>query len=98
MASISLFGSMNDAQSTTLTNASTQTKSQDTTTTATKTSSQDDTVKLSEAGQAKLLYNQGKSVSLIASTLGTTSKEIDNDLGITLEKAIEKTLESTSKA
>jgi hypothetical protein len=34
-------------------------------------------------------------VSTIASSLGTTSKAIDNDLGITLEKTIEKTMEET---
>lgn len=66
---------------------------------ATATSnSQNDTVKLSEAAQAKLLYSQGQGVSTIAKTLGTTTKEVNNDLGITLEKELEQTLEKTESA
>jgi len=98
MSSISLFGSLNDAQSTTLTNASTQTPSQATTSTATTASSQEDTVKLSETAQAKMLYKLGQSVSVIASTLGTTTKAINEELGITLEKEIAQTLQSTLAA
>jgi len=97
MSSISLFGSLSNVQSTTLTNASTQAPSQATTSTVATTTSQEDTVKLSETAQAKMLYKQGQSVSIIASTLGTTAKEINNDLGITLEKEIAQTLQSTLK-
>jgi hypothetical protein len=60
--------------------------------------SQDDTVKLSETAQAKLLHQQGQSVSAIASTLGTTTKAINEDLGITLEETIAKTLQETVSA
>jgi hypothetical protein len=59
---------------------------------------QEDTVKLSETAQAKLLYQQGSSVNTIAATLGATTKEVNNDLGITEEKAIEQTLEATLSA
>jgi hypothetical protein len=100
MSSISLFGSMNNTQSTMLTNTSAQISSQATSTTSSTTpaaSSQEDTVQLSETAQAKMLYDQGQSVSIIASTLGTTAKEINTDLGITLEKEIAQTLESTLK-
>jgi len=64
----------------------------------TATASQEDSVKLSAEAQAKSLYKQGQSVSTIASTLGTDTKTVNNLLGITLEKAIEKTLETTLKA
>ncbi len=60
--------------------------------------SQEDTVKLSAAAQAKLLHQQGQSISTIASSLGTTTKAVDSYLGITVEQAIEQTLQSTSAA
>jgi hypothetical protein len=57
-------------------------------------SSQDDTVQLSEKAKAKLLYQQGASVSNIASELGTSAKEINSDLNLT--DATEKILEETA--
>lgn len=78
--------------------SSSQTSNPQTTADQASTAAKEDSVRLSEAAQAKLLYTQGQSVATIASSLGTTSKAIDNDLGITLEKAIEKTLEETLSA
>lgn len=60
--------------------------------------SQSDTVKLSEAAHAKLLHSQGQSVGNIANALGTTTKEIDSDLGITLENDLEKAIQETESA
>ncbi len=60
--------------------------------------SQNDTVKLSETAQAKLLHLRGQSVSNIANTLGTTTKAINNDLGIDLQKALEQTLQAAESA
>jgi uncharacterized FlaG/YvyC family protein len=57
-----------------------------------------DQVKLSAAAQAKLLYKQGESVGTIAQALGTTTKAIDDYLGITLEKELEQTLQATLSA
>jgi hypothetical protein len=54
-----------------------------------------DTVKLSTTAQAKLLHAEGQSVNTIAASLGTSAKAINDILGITLEKAIEKTLQET---
>lgn len=59
---------------------------------------EDDSVKLSQAAQERMLYKQGESVSTIASTLGTTSKTVNEDLGIALEKEIEQTLQATETA
>ena len=75
--------------------ASGQPKTADTTATP---NSQSDTVKLSEAAQAKLLHSQGQTVSNIANSLGTTAKEIDSDLGITLEKELEQAIQQTESA
>lgn len=44
-----------------------------------------DTVKLSMAGQAKLLHQQGTSPAQIASSLGLKAAEVDSYLGIKLE-------------
>ena len=76
-------------------NTSVQPKTASTTATP---NSQSDTVKLSVAGQAKLLHSQGQSVSNIASSLGTTTKEINSDLGITLEKELEQAIQQTMSA
>jgi hypothetical protein len=78
--------------------SSSQTSNPQTTADQASTAAKEDSVRLSEAAQAKLLYTQGQSVATIASSLGTTSTAFDNDLGITLEKAIEKTLEETLSA
>ncbi len=59
---------------------------------------QQDTVKLSAAAQAKALYHQGETVNAIASALGTTTKQIDDYLNITLQKELQQTLQSTLKA
>lgn len=68
--------------------------------TAQTTSSQDDTVQLSEKAKAKLLYQQGTSVSSIASQLGTSAKEINSDLNLTdaTEKILEETASTTATA
>jgi hypothetical protein len=55
-------------------------------------------VRLSETARAKLLHSQGEAVQAIASSLGTTSKEIDNDLGITLDEELQKVLQETESA
>jgi hypothetical protein len=52
-------------------------QAEQTTTTSTK-----DTVEISTAAQAKLLHQQGQSVSSIASALGTDTKTVDGYLGI----------------
>jgi hypothetical protein len=101
MASISLFNSnslLGTIQSTSTIpaeNASGQPKTASTTATP---NSQSDTVTLSEASQAKLLHSQGQTVSNIASALGTTTKEINSDLGITLEKELEQAIQQTESA
>jgi hypothetical protein len=95
MGTVSLYSS--DA----LSNASfysTQTNQQavqTTNATASTASAGQDTVKLSETAQVKLLYKQGESVSAIASSLGTTTKEVNDELGIEEEQALEQTLQET---
>lgn len=94
MASISLFGTsglLSNTQSldSTLPAGTTSQAA------STPAPAEDDSVKLSETAQAKLLYTQGQSVSAIAQTLATTTKEIDSDLGITLQNEIEQTLQAT---
>jgi len=59
---------------------------------------QEDTLKLSAPAQAKMLQQQGQSVNMIAATLGTNAKTINDYLGITLEQTLEKTLQATLKA
>lgn len=108
MASISLFTTTstesygNSATSATTqqtsTQATTQSKTADAKSTQTQTADTQDTVKLSQAGQAKMLYKQGQSVTAIAADLGTTSKAVNDLLGITLQKELTKTLEATAKA
>lgn len=99
MASVSLFSTPTDTLSTTRqASPASHTQPSAATRPAPGTRSQDDTVKLSETAQAQLLYKQGLSVSTIASTLGTSSTEIDTDLGITLDEEIQKALQSTMKA
>jgi len=101
MASISLlnsnqpWGTMQSTGAIQTASTSVQPKAAGTTATA---SLKDDTVKISLAAQAKLMHSQGQSVSNIASTLGTTTKEINSDLGITLEKELEKALQETEAA
>jgi hypothetical protein len=98
MASILLFnsnsqlGTMQSIGSMPAANASSQPKTASTTATP---NSQSDTVKLSVAAQAKLLHSQGQSIANIANSLGTTTKEIDSDLGITLEKELEQAIQET---
>lgn len=101
MASISLFNSdslWGTTQSTSAIPAANTSGQSETASTTATSDSQSDTVKLSEAAQAKLLHAQGQSVSNIASSLGTTTKEINSDLGITLEKELEKAVEETVSA
>jgi len=62
------------------------------------TASTKDTVEISAAAQAKLLHQQGQSVTVIAATLGTTAKTVDEYLGITLTQELEKTLQATEAA
>jgi hypothetical protein len=93
MASIGMIISTSGLYNTTQTSAATKTE-----TTAATTTAQDDTVKLSAAAEAKMLYKQGQGVSTIAASLGTDAKTVDSYLGLTLEKAIEKTLETTLSA
>jgi len=96
MGSISLINTVdnlyNTAQTTTDNSAQAAAAKQ------TATASQEDSVKLSAEAQAKSLYKQGQSVSTIASTLGTDTKTVNNYLGLTLEKEIEQTLQSTLSA
>jgi hypothetical protein len=90
----------NTASSTNSTNSTSTTSTTSTTGTAqatTQTASQD-TVKLSPQAQAKSLYHQGQSVATIASTLGTTSKQVDDYLGITLQQELQQTLQATQAA
>jgi hypothetical protein len=96
MGSIALFNTTANLYGTTQTTANNATQS--TTTTQAASTSQEDTVKISTAAQAKMLYKQGEGVSTIASALGTDTKTVNSLLGITLEKAIEKTLETTLSA
>ena len=46
-----------------------------------------DSVKLSAAGQARSMYQQGQTVALIANTLGTDVASVDNYLNITVAVA-----------
>jgi len=48
---------------------------------------QPDTVKLSVAGQAKMMHRQGMSIGVIASTLGSNVASIDSYLGIKVATA-----------
>jgi DNA-binding NarL/FixJ family response regulator len=107
MATIGVFSSASNPYSTSSLYNTTQTvaAAQSSTTTVAQTAPtqtsaafQEDSVKLSSAAQAKMLYKQGQSVANIASSLGTDSKTVDNYLGLTLEKEIEKTLASTLSA
>jgi hypothetical protein len=101
MASISLLNSNSlwgTTQSTSAIPAANTSGQSETASTTATSDSQSDTVKLSETAQAKLLHSQGQSVGTIASALGTTTKQIDSDLGITLEKELEKTLQETESA
>jgi hypothetical protein len=91
MGTVSLFTSSTSSYSSLSNTTSAEQKTQQV---ETKSSDQQDTVKLSETAQAKLLYKQGQSVSTIASTLGTSASAINADLGITLQKAVEKAIES----
>lgn len=76
-----------------------QPTTQPTSTASSSSSAQDDdTVKLSETAQAKLMHQQGQSVSAIAASLGTTTKQIDQDLSITLDEELQKTLEATTSS
>jgi hypothetical protein len=97
MGSISLFNTVDNLYNTTQT--TTDNTAQKTAATQPEaTTSQDDSVKLSTAAQAKSLYKQGQSVSTIAASLGTDTKTVNSLLGISLQKAIEKTLETTLSA
>jgi DNA-binding NarL/FixJ family response regulator len=93
MGSVALFSTTSNLYNTGQVSASNTTQAES----ATKTTapSQEDTVKLSPMAQAKLLHQEGKSVAVIASSLGTDTKTVDDYLGITLEQTIEKTLQST---
>jgi DNA-binding NarL/FixJ family response regulator len=99
MATIGVFSSASNLYSTSsLYNTTQATAAPQAAATQAATASQEDSVKLSSEAQAKLLYKQGQSVSNIASSLGTDTKTVNNYLGITLDKEIEKTLESTLSA
>jgi hypothetical protein len=101
MASISLFNSNSlsgTTQSTSTVAASNTSGHSETASTTATSDSQSDTVKLSVTAQAKLMHSQGQSVNDIANSLGTTAKEINSDLGITLEKALEKAIQATESA
>jgi hypothetical protein len=98
MASISLLSSNSLLQSTDGIQAANTSGEPKTVGTTATPNSQSDTVKLSVAAQAKLLHSQGQSVSNIANSLGTTTKEIDSDLGITLEKELEQEIQATESA
>jgi hypothetical protein len=86
-ASYSASGSSTSATSTTSTETQAATAQQ-----------QEETVKLSSAAQAKLLHQQGQSVTAIAASLGTTTKQVNDYLGITLQAELTKTLEATTQA
>jgi DNA-binding NarL/FixJ family response regulator len=96
MGSIALFNTTDNLYSTTQT--TTDSAAQKATTTQAAATTQEDSVKLSSEALAKSLYKQGQSVSAIAASLGTDTKTVDNYLGLTLEKEIEKTLEATLSA
>lgn len=101
MGSISLFNSnslLGTMQSTgSIPGATTSGQPKTASTTATP-DSQSDTVTLSETAQAKFMHSQGQSVGNIANSLGTTTKEINSDLGITLEKELEQVIQETVSA
>ena len=100
MGSISLFNTVDNLYNTTQTSTdnTAQTSAGAKVAATSQTTSQDDSVKLSTQAQAKSLYKEGQSVSTIASSLGTDTKTINNYLGITLQKEIEQTLQSTLSA
>jgi uncharacterized FlaG/YvyC family protein len=95
MGSVTLFSSSNIWPSTSSTQTTVQAQA---TTTTNNSTAQSDSVRLSETARAKLLHSQGEAVQAIASSLGTTSKEIDNDLGITLDEELQKVLQETESA
>lgn len=64
----------------------------------TTTSSTKDAVEISAAAQAKLLHQQGQSISSIASALGTDTKTVDDYLGITLTNELTATLKAAESA
>jgi DNA-binding NarL/FixJ family response regulator len=77
----------------------TQTAAADKIAATTQTASeQQDSVKLSAKAQAKLLHQEGQSVSAIAASLGISVKTVDSYLGITLTSTIEDTLQETESA
>ena len=96
MASISLFNTVDNLYNTT--QPATDNTAQTSAVAPAATTSEEDSVKLSAEAEAKSMYKQGQSVSNIAASLGTDSKTINNYLGLTLEKEIEKTLEATLSA
>jgi hypothetical protein len=63
----------------------------------TTASAPQDTVRISDAAQARLLHQQGLSVSSIASALGTDSKTVDSYLGITTQVLGQAILAAASK-
>jgi len=65
--------------------------------TATKTTkgSQEDTVTLSAAAQAKLLHQQGHSVTAIAASLGIDAQTVDGYLSIPIDSTTDPTTPST---
>ncbi|MDR3724197.1 MAG: hypothetical protein P4K83_06880 [Terracidiphilus sp.] len=95
MGTVSLFTSSTSSYSSLSNTTSAQQKTQQA---ETQSSDQQDTVKLSETAQAKMLYKQGQSVSTIAASLGTSASAINADLGLTLEKALTKAIESSVQA
>ena len=100
MGTVSLFSSDSYSSSSVYSTDSTQQSQQSAQQTqqTTQATSDEDSVKLSAAAQAKMMYKQGQSVSSIAHSMGTTTKAVDDYLGITLQKELEKTLQETEKA
>jgi len=98
MGSISMFTTSSTSTTNLYSTSAPQTQTQPTQQDKTPSSDQQDTVKLSTAAQAKILYKEGSSVSVIAATLGTTKSAVNDLLGITLDKAMQAAIESTSKA
>lgn len=98
MGTVSLFSSDALSNSSLYSTQTTQQTTQTITPAASTADAGQETVRLSEAAQAKLLYQQGESVSTIASSLGTTTKEINSDLGLEVEQELEKTLQETDAA
>ena len=58
----------------------------------------EDNVKLSAKAQAQLLYQQGLSVTDIASQLGTTTQAVNDYLFITVDPALQKAIQSSAQA